>query len=154
MRLINLSDLKGYTKILSLPSFFVMEKKFHQYIIHQRVMKNRDLVEVVAEGRFPGLTTDPDVVIPAGMWRELLKVLKKSVIQPQGLGDGPAQYDEMPPPPPPRVNQWYERDPQRRVFVRMPDNLAGMAQQFNVPFNFDNPPAPVPAVAVEEPFEE
>lgn len=76
MKLISLTDLKGYTTILDLPSYYVMENKqtFHQYILSTKRLKDTFKRVVVGEGRFPGLTSDPEVTIPAGMWRELMKL--------------------------------------------------------------------------------
>lgn len=68
---------EGYLPILTLSSYVVIQHptSFHTAVwFKHRSGKQR--YELVGQYLIPGLASDPEVRIPAGMWREWMKVTK------------------------------------------------------------------------------
>jgi hypothetical protein len=79
-----LKDTKDYKSILTLPSYEVLEHPttFHVVIVHKNKPKRDSptTATIVGEAKLPGLSNDPDIAIPAGMFREVVKQIKKPSI--------------------------------------------------------------------------
>jgi hypothetical protein len=79
-----LEDTKDYKSILTLPSYEVLEHPttFHMVIVHKNKAKRDSptTATIVGEAKLPGLSNDPDIAIPAGMFREVVKQIKKPSI--------------------------------------------------------------------------
>jgi hypothetical protein len=71
-----------YQKILQLPSYVVWQNSedFHTVLFFVPKTRSKTLKEPQMLGQYniPGLSTDPDILIPSGMWREWLKGVKKT----------------------------------------------------------------------------
>lgn len=73
----NMLAKMGYGVILKLPSYIVLQHPVTfdtVFFVNQKTFKGTS-VQFLAEYCIPGLSNDPDVVIPAGMWREIVKKL-------------------------------------------------------------------------------
>lgn len=103
-----LIETEGYKVLLTLPSYIVLQhpKTFHTMLFHQKppVGDLGTMYRAMGDWKLPGLTSDPTVGIPAGMWREWMKVTRAG--KKLGSMDDPS-IEELPPshpPPTPRVN--------------------------------------------------
>lgn len=96
---------KTYRTIFTLPSYTVMEHptNFHVVLLQHRVIKGRTLFKIVGQFNLPGLVEDPDVILPAGMFREVLK-LKTGAVLRNIRWDGPDNFPD--PPTPERLMQY------------------------------------------------
>lgn len=67
--------LETYTCVLALPSYTVHQnpETFHTLVVEQKHYRGKDLVTLVTEAVLPGLASDPNISLPAGMFREWLK---------------------------------------------------------------------------------
>ena len=79
MKFITAKELKDYRCVLAVPGYQVWEHPttFHTYVIHKKYKSSTEKVLVVVEGVWPGLAHDPPVLVPAGMWREMRKLIVK-----------------------------------------------------------------------------
>jgi len=76
MKQIDVKKFEAYKTVLDLPSYMVLEdpKTFHTVVVYRKNSPRTGLNRYyqVAEAVLPGLKDDPDVMIPAGMLRELV----------------------------------------------------------------------------------
>jgi hypothetical protein len=77
---------EGYEYILVLPSYVVIQHptSFHTLIFynnHTKNLRRGDNLNRMLIGQYqtPGLSSDPSITLPAGMWREWLKETEKIV---------------------------------------------------------------------------
>jgi hypothetical protein len=70
-----------YREILRLPTYQVWQntETFHTVLFFLPKSRTKNLSEIRAVWQYsiPGLTSDPDISIPAGMWREWVKGARK-----------------------------------------------------------------------------
>lgn len=80
MKMLSFEDLLslGYREIMNLPTYSVLQnpKTFHTVLFLCRKTKN-DLPKQIVQYIIPGLSDDPDVTIPSGMWNEIVKEVRK-----------------------------------------------------------------------------
>jgi hypothetical protein len=105
MKFITAKELKDYRCVLAVPGYQVWEHPttFHTYVIHKKYKSSTDKFLVVVEGVWPGLAHDPPVTVPAGMWREMRKLIVK----------------QSPPPVEDRVQQGHPR-----LHFNLPEDVA------------------------------
>ena len=67
----------GYKVLFGLPSYRVLThpKTFHTVLFHVKTnpRDGNSVYKSINQWNIPGLTSDPDITIPAGMWREWAK---------------------------------------------------------------------------------
>lgn len=71
--------METYDVLLKLPGYMVFQhpQTFHTVVVCHKQYKDKELVEAVFDEVLPGLVSDPEVRIPAGMFREWVKKSKK-----------------------------------------------------------------------------
>ena len=82
-----------YREILRLPTYQVWQntETFHTvlFFLPRSRTKNRTEICAVWQYSIPGLASDPDISIPAGMWREWVKGARKiTTSEPLAEGEG------------------------------------------------------------------
>lgn len=86
-------DSGKYREILRLPTYQVWQntETFHTvlFFLPKSRTKNRTEICAVWQYSIPGLASDPDISIPAGMWREWVKGARKiTTSEPLAEGEG------------------------------------------------------------------
>ena len=86
-------DSGKYREILRLPTYQVWQntETFHTvlFFLPKSRTKNPSEIRAVWQYSIPGLASDPDISIPAGMWREWVKGARKiTTSEPLAEGEG------------------------------------------------------------------
>ena len=125
---------EGYKVLLTLPSYVVIQhpKTFHTvlYACKRHPRSEEWVRKCLAQYTIPGLASDVNVSIPAGMWQEWVKKTKKPSVE-TGYVDV-----ENYPPPPPTPSRTYRVNPAsgvvtQELYDRLRNNLQSATSAYN-----------------------